>query len=815
VSKTTFLENLQQDLKYGIRTMLKNPVFSVAAVLTIALGIGANTTMFSVIRAVLLKPLEYREPERVVLVTEGATPVRFEEMASASRSYTEIGAFAGGFEDMALSGAGEPEVIHGARVSANFLHILGVSPLVGRSFLAEEDKPGAAPVAMISAELWRRRFARAPAILGRTMTLAGVPHTVVGVLPPGFQFPLAGADVWLTKPTEWSAIAPKNRALSPTLSLFGRLKPHVDLQQANAELAVLDRQYAAAHPAMLDAKRDEPDSVLPLKEELISDVRPKLWMLFGAVGFVLLIVCANVGSLLLARATSRAREFAVRAAIGAGRGRIIGQLLVESLLLAVLGGALGMGLAAGSLSGIRSMTFVDLPRAGEIRMDAMVLGFGAALALITGVAFGMVPALAASRPDLAVVLRGSGEGTVAARSKPVMGLGSRGFLVVGQVALSIILLIGATLLIESLARVYRVDPGFQTDHLLTAKIALSPARYDTDEKKEAFYRDLIERTQSLPGVQGAAVTLTLPMTDTWMGAPVQLAGTPPLALNERPISIIQDISPTYFRTLGIVLERGREFTAHDDKNSVPVAIVSENLVRLFFPQYPSGPDPVGQRIIFGSDPQPVEIVGVTANVRYSERDDDPRAEIYLPCSQKPMQSAMLAVRTNGDPLAFANSVRSQILAIDREQPISAVSTMDDLVEQSEGQLRLMMRLLGTFAGVATFLAVIGLYGVISYSVVQRTKEIGIRRALGAPRNNILALVARQTISLALAGVVLGIGGAFALTRLMRDLLFQVSATDPATFIGVAILFVLVALAAGYIPARRASGIDPLAALRIG
>jgi predicted permease len=598
----------------------------------------------------------------------------------------------------------------------------------------------------------------------------------------------------------------------------------VDIRQANAELAVLDRQYATAHPTMLDAKRDSPDLVLPLKEELVSDVRPKLWLLFGAVGFVLLIVCANIGSLLLARATSRAREFAVRAAIGAGRGRIIAQLLVESLLLAFSGGALGIALAATSLRGIRSLTFVDLPRAGEIHMDALVLGFGAALALVTGVAFGLVPALAASRPDLAGVLRGSGEGTVsagskAAGSKParlrMIRLGSRGFLVVGQVALSIILLIGATLLIESLARVYRVDPGFQTDHLLTAKIALSPTRYDTDEKKAAFYSELIDRTQALPGVRGAAVTLTLPMTDTWMGAPVQLAGTPPLALNERPISVIQDISPGYFRTLGIALERGREFTAHDDKKSVPVAIVSENLVRLFLPQYPSGPDPVGQRIFFGNDPQPVEIVGVTANVRNSERDDDPKAEIYLPCSQKPMQSAMLAVRTNGDPLSFANLVRSQVLAIDRDQPISAISTMDDLVEASEGQLRLMMRLLGAFAGVATFLAVIGLYGVISYSVVQRTKEIGIRRALGAPRNNILALVARQTIGLAATGVVLGVGGAFALTRLMSDLLFQVSATDPLTFVGVATLFVGVALAAGYIPARRASGIDPLAALRIG
>jgi len=398
-------DTIRHDLRFGLRTMGKNPAFSVAVELTIALGIGANTAMFSVIRAVLLKPLEYREPDRVVLVADGATPIRFDEIAAASRSYTQIGAFASGLEDMALSGTGEPEVLKGARVSANFLGILGVSPLHGRSFLAQEDKPGAEPVALIGTGLWRRRFGGDPSIVGRTIILAGVPHTVIGVLPPGFQFPLAGADVWVTRPSEWSVIAPKNRALSPILSVFGRLKPGVNVQQATAELAVLNGQYATAHPEMLDAKPDSPEVLRPFQEELVSDVRPKLWMLFGAVGFVMLIVCANIGSLLLARATSRAREFAVRAAIGARRGRIIGQLLAESMLLAILGGVLGIAVAALAVPAIRSLTFVDLPRSGEIRMDAMVLGFGAALALLAGVAFGLAPSLAASRPDLAVVLR--------------------------------------------------------------------------------------------------------------------------------------------------------------------------------------------------------------------------------------------------------------------------------------------------------------------------------------------------------------------------------------------------------------------------
>jgi len=806
------MNNLIQDLRYALRQLRKNAGFTAVALLTLSLGIGANTAIFSVVHAVLLKPLGYHDPDRVVLVTEGATPVRFEELLAASRSYTEIGSFAGP-EDMALSRVAEPRVLKSARVSANFLRILEVSPLVGRSFLPEEDKPGAPEVAMISAELWREQFQGDRSIAGRTVTLAGMPRTIIGVLPAGFQFPFSGTDMWVTRPSEWSVIPPQGRPLSPTLSVFGRLKPQVAIQQATAELAVLDRQYAAAHPGMLDAKPDSPETVRPFKDQLVSDVRSELWMLFGAVGFVLLIVCANIASLLLARAASRSREFAVRAAIGAGRGRIIGQLLAESILLASMGGALGIGLAAWSLSAIRRMIFVDLPRAGEIHMDATVLGFAVALSVGTGLLFGLVPSMAASRQDLASVLRGSGEAASIVGAGHMRRFGPRGLLVAGQVALSIVLLIGAALLIESLARVYRVDPGFQTSHLLTMNIALPSARYDTDEKKAAFYEELVEHAESVPGVRSAAVTLNLPMTDGWVGQPVQSAGTPPLRLNQRPIGVTQDITPEYFRTLAIALKRGREFTAHDNARSAPVAIVNENLARLFWPQYPAGANPIGQHILIGSNTQPVEIVGIAANVRQYGRDDNPKPEVYLPCAQKPPLSAMLAVRTNGNPLSFANAVRGQVLAIDRDQPVSAVASMDDLVEASEGQLRLMMTLLGTFAGAAALLAVIGLYGLISYSVVHRTREIGIRRALGAQRSDILSLVAGEIVRLTLTGVVLGIAGAFAMTRLLKDLLFQVRATDPATFVGISILFVLVGVSASCIPARRAAKVDPMVALR--
>ena len=466
------MENVFADIRYSLRQLRKSPGFAALSILSLALGIGATTAMFSIIDAVLLKPLAYRESDRVVLITEGATPIRSDELITASRSYTELGTFASGLEDMALSGVGEPEVLKAARVSANFLRILAVSPLRGRSFLPEEDKPGAPVVGMISAELWRRRFGRDPLIIGKTVMLAGTPHTIIGVLPAGFQFPISGADVWVTRPSEWSVISPQTRSISPILSVFGRLKAHIDIRQASSELAVFNRQYAQAHPEMLDAKPNSTDPVRPLKDVLVSDMRPKLWMLFGAVGFVLLIVCANLAGLLLARATSRSREFAVRAAIGAGRGRIVGQLLAESLLLASVGGTLGIALAAVSLRTIRSMTFVELPRTGEIRIDGAVFAFAVALSILTVVLFGLVPSLAASKPDLAGVLRGSGEAVSSTGERPLLRFGWRGLLVVGQVALSIVLLIGATLLIESLAH----PPVFSQCKSLCRRRAMTQTR---------------------------------------------------------------------------------------------------------------------------------------------------------------------------------------------------------------------------------------------------------------------------------------------------------------------------------------------------
>ncbi|MGC1782172.1 MAG: ABC transporter permease [Acidobacteriaceae bacterium] len=814
-----WIESLWADVKFALRQLRKSPGFAVTAILTLALGIGATTAMFSVIRAVLLKPLDYHDPDRLVLLSSSVTPIHFDEMISSARSYNGLGAYSGK-EDLALSGDGQPEVLKGVRVSGNFLNILGIQPLMGRSFLPAEDKPGAPNVAMISVELWQQRFNGSPSIVGRSVTLAGTAYTIIGVLPRKFKFPFAATDVWLTRPSEWSVLDPQSRRISPILQVFGRLKPAVDIQHANAELTIIDREYDTAHPDMLDTDKSiaqrlnrPPTHLEFLKNQLVSDIQPKLWLLFGTVGFVLLIVCANIASLLLARSTTRSREFAVRAAIGAGPRRIVGQLLTESILLSLIGGCFGLALAELAVKAVRGMTVLDLPRSGEITIDGTVLLFAVILSLFTGLLFGSAPSLSASRPNLAGVLRGSGEGTISASQKPsFFHLNPRSLLVIGQVALSTVLLIGAALLIESLARVYRVDPGFQVSNILTMSLTPSPTRYDTEQKRAAFYNAIVERVESLPGIRSAAITRTLPMTG-FGGSPVQVTGRPDMRLNERPIAIFQNITPEYFQTMTIALKRGREFTAHDDAASMPVAIIDESMARRFWPRYPNGPSPIGQHLLIGAHSQPTEIVGVVTDIHQGGLDLEPRPGVYLSSAQQPPESAMLAVRTAGDPLSFANAVRNRILILDPNQPVSEVASMSEIVDASEDQLRVMMTLLGIFAGAATIIAVVGLYGVIAYSVTQRAKEIGIRRALGAPRGNILSLVVGHGLRVALVGILLGLCGAYVLARVLQGLLFQIVPTDPRTYAGIAFLFVVVAGTASYIPARRAASIDPMQALR--
>jgi putative ABC transport system permease protein len=815
-------ERTLEDLRYALRTMRWNPGFALTAVLTLALGIGGNSAMFTVIRGALLKPLPYRDPDRLVRLSAddaqanakdvGFNQIRYDELSTTAQSFSEIGVFFTAREDMTLAGSGEPESvpesIKAARVSASFLRVLGIRPAMGRGFLPEEDAPGGRAVLMISAELWQRRFSADPLIVGKVVTLNSMPNTIVGVLPAGFAFPQAGMDAWVTRPSEYSGVPPYTWRSNGYLVGFARLKPGVSLEQARAELDVLSRQYGIAHPT-------ESRSTLRialLRDQLVANVRVMLWMLFGAVGFVLLIACANVASLLLARATSRSREFAVRAALGAPRGRLIGQLLTESLLLAGVGGLIGIALARWAVEALLRADALNLPRVGEMRLDPLVLGFTTGLSIVSGVLFGLFPSLNASRPDLADALRASGEASASPAQKSARIISARGLLVVAQVALSVILLIGASLLLESFAHLTGVDPGFRPANLLTMQIALPLSRYD-GRKQRAFFEELIERVQAVPGVGGVTVTRTLPMTAR-IATAIAIVELPAVELKDRPQAQMQTITPGYFQTLGIALRRGRPFNDADrpESSGIPL-IVNESLVRRFWPAYPHGQDPIGQHILIGSGKKGCEIVGIVADVHERGLDTNAMPELYLPLADNPVQTGALVVRTNGDPHRFVNSVRAQVLAIDPDQAVSNVRTMDEMIERSLGQRRLVLVLLGSFAATALLLAVIGIYGVVSYSVVQRTKEMGIRRALGAQPGDILRLVLGQSLGLALGGVAIGVGGAFALTHVMTSLLFHVSPTDPLSFAGIALVFLAVAAVAGYIPARRATRIEPLAALR--
>lgn len=794
-----------QDLKFALRSLKKNRSFATAAILTLALGIGANTAMFTVIRAVLLKPLAYRDPGRVVQITGGATIAHFDEIKAEQQSYSGVGAYFCCPFTVSLSGADGPEARKAVPVSANFLETLGVQPLLGRTFRPEEDTPTSPRVAMISAALWQNRFQGDPHIAGKSATIGAAVYTIVGVLPSGFAFPFADIDVWITRPQLFV------NATSPLLRPFGRMKPGVTLSQASAELAVLNQHYRSAHPGMLDARPPTaPERVVPLKDALVEDISSTLWMLSGAVGLVLLIACANVAGLLLARATYRSREFAMRAALGAPRARLIGQLLSETVLLASMGGALGLLLAFWSVRGIATMTTLQLPRTGEIHLDGFVLEFTLILSVATGVLFGLLPSLSASRPDLVSVLRASGEISVFADSKRVASRWSaRGVLVIAQIALSVILLTGATLLIESIVRLRAVNPGFNPRNVLTMRIGLSPTRYDTDSKQIAFYNDLVQRVESIPGVRGAALAFTAPFT-TFALTPIRPLDLGAVPLNQRVIAMFQNVTPDYFRTLQIPLRRGREFTARDDSNGPLTVILNEALARKLWPAYPNGPDPIGQRVWIGASTDPVEVTGIVADThQYLETELTPA--MYRPLAQMTNAGAFM-VRTGGDPLRLAGAVRTQISAIDRDQAVSEVQSLEDLMGADAGHNRPILSLLAGFAGVAVLLALTGLYGVIAYTVAQRTREVGIRRALGAQHADILRLVLGQGLSLTMAGIALGVGGGLALTRFLKSLLFQVSPVDLATFAGVAILFLAAAVLAAYIPARRATRIDPMRAL---
>ncbi|ABF40934.1 ABC efflux pump, inner membrane subunit [Candidatus Koribacter versatilis Ellin345] len=801
------------NFRYALRQAIRRPAFSLAVILTVALGVGGVTAIFTIVHAVLLKPLAYRDPSRLVALRHGATPMRYEEFAAGARTLDSLGAYAGGQDELSLTGYGEPQVLKAARVSANWLGVVGVSPMLGRSFFDSEDREGGPNAAMISAELWHRVFHDDRHILGQTIALDGSTYVVIGVLPPRFQFPIEKTDIWVTHPEQWLRIPRVMQRNSPTLNLFARLKPGVDLATADAELQVLQKNYIQAHPGMLDAKPDTPVHWEQMKDLLVSDIAGKLWMLLGAVTLVLLLVCSNVASLLLVRASARSHEFAVRAAIGASRARIVAQLLTESLLYSFVGGALGLLLAWIGVAFLKQLPGMDLPRSGEIQIDFSVLGFALFLSLVTGLIFGLMPSLSASRTDLNRVLRASGEAGIASDGRRrFLRLSLRSVFVLSQVGISVVLLIGTVLLIRSLANVYRVDPGFESARVVTMSLALSPQRYDTAAKQVSFYEEIVRRVQALPGVQGAAVTRTVPMAGFAM-SPIQVAEREFLPLNQRPLAALQSVTPGYLSTMSIPLLRGRDIGNHDRQDAPPIALISVALAKQFWPQYPAGPDPIGQHLVLGTKQERFEIVGICGDVHQAGLDTDVGPEMYTALAQQPPVPATFVVRTASDPLAMTGAIRAQILQVDPDQAVSDVATMGAVIDESEGQLRTMMRLLAIFACVAMVIAVVGLYGFTAYAVEQREREIGIRRALGANRVDVLALILRQTLFLTVAGSVAGVGAAMFLNRLLTDMLFEVKGTDVLTYVTAALLFVTVAVVASYGAAKRAATIDPIIAIR--
>jgi predicted permease len=805
---------LWQDLKYGARILKRSPAFTAIAILTLALGIGANTAIFSVVNAVLLRPLGFKDPGRIVQIT-GYDDSRglpggafgypyFLFMQENAKSFDGLAVVTG--DTFNLVGAGEPAQIQAGRVSGSFFDVIGVQPEIGRAFRPGEDKPGAAPVAVLGYSLWRDRFGSDPKVVGRNITLNGLSYTIIGALTHELDVPFNDTAVWIPRPYEFSLFPPER---IPTgvgyLSGYARLKPGVTLGQARAELDTISQAYVKAFPSNTDAGAYSTLAAIPLTDSATGGVRETLWVLLGAVGFVLLIACANVANLLLVRATARSKETAVRAALGASPFRLAQQFLTESILLALLGGGLGVLVAAWGVQFLSQMRSLPLPRTAAIGVDTRVLLFSLGISLLTGILFGLAPAWRTSRANLMETLKESSRGASAGSRRNRLGAA----LVIAELALSVVLLAGAGLLLHSFVRLLHVNLGFNPENILTFHISLPTTKYPQPFQKTAFYRDLRERIAVLPQVRSVATTFMVP-PNSGVYAPYVVDSMPPdLPRGQRPVAIWNSISPAYFQTLGIPLLRGRFFTDADAEDSADVIIISESVAKLYWPKE----DPLGRHIQVARQKAPSEIVGVVGDVHNQGVGADPFNELYTPLPQRPWPAMAIAVKTSGDPMQIASAVRSAVAAVDRDQPITMMQTLDSSLSDSLAQQKLSAVLLGIFAAVALILASVGIYGVTSYTVAQRTQEIGIRIALGADARDVLMLVLKYGARLAIIGVVVGIAATVALTRLMQNLLFHTSPTDPYTLVFVSVTLALVALLASYIPARRATRVDPVVALR--
>ena len=809
--KANVFADLWQDLRYGLHTLIKNRAFTIVAVIALALGIGANSAIFSVVNTVLLRPLPYKDPDRLVMVWEDASKQGFPHNTPALANFIDWRNQNQVFEGMAalhrqsynLTGSGEPERLDGRRVSANLFELLGVQPLKGRWFLPEEDQPGANRVVILSHRLWQRRFASDESIVGKTLTLNGQNFTVVGVMPRQFEFPTREDQLWVP-----IGFTPEEAGVRSGhyLEVLARTKPGISREQAQAEMntiaARLEQQYPESNSGI-------GTTVISLHEEVVGNIKPALLILLGAVGFVLLVACANVANLLLARAAVRQKEIALRVALGASRWRLIRQFLTESVLLSAIGGLVGLLLSFVALMVLRSFIPQEISQATEIAIDAKVLGFTLLVSILTGVIFGLAPITQASNLNLNETLKEGGRDSHAGSH----GNRIRSLLVVTEVAVSLILLIAAGLLINSFIRLRNVDPGFRTDNVLTMGIVLPQLKYPDRARRSAFYTDAIRRVEALPGVKSAAVTNWIPLVFQGDSIGITAEGQPNLPVSERPNAVTRVISPQYFSAMGIHLLQGRLFDERDKENSPAVSIISEAMARRFWP----GQDPIGKRFTPGDGDSPdewIQVIGVVNDVRQFQLQAEPRPQMYLTHEQVGVFAPRyLVVKTAVDPLSMASSVRDAVWAVDRDQPVSKISTMEEILADSIVRQRFSMLLLGIFAALALILAAVGIYGVMSYSVAQRTHEIGIRLALGAQTSTVLKLALGYGLKLVVVGTLIGLVVAFGLTRLMSTLLFGISPTDPITFAGISLILISVALLASYIPARRATKVDPIVALR--
>ena len=801
-------DEMFQDLRYGVRMLRKHPGFTLIAMLTLALGVGANTPIFSVVNALVLRPLPYPDSDRLVWVeeiskqTDTGQPAwggHFLAWQEHSQTLANIAAIDGGTRT--LTGAGEPERVEVGPVSAGCLPLFGVQPLIGgRNFSAAEDSPGGARVAILSHSLWQQRFGGERDIVGSSITLNDTAFTIIGVLPADFRF-FYRFDVLVPL-----ALDPKQE-LGNEKRYFGstvaRLKPGVSVEQAQVEMDSLQQQYETTRPEGRN-RIESRTRLVPLQEHFLGDRKRPLLVLLGAVGLVLLIACANVANLFLARAVTRQKELAIRAALGAGRLRLARQMLVECMLLATAGGAAGLLLATWLTTLLGSLnptnTFGELGRVAAITIDGRVLGFTLIISLVTGLLFGLLPAFRLSRPDLNVSLKEGGH------AGSLHGRGLRNALMVSEVALAIVLLVGAGLLIRSFFKLLEVDPGYRAESLLTARLALPP-RYRDDLQRVQFYDRVLERLAAVPGVASIGATSHLPLTGYNMGATLRVAGRTPLPGETEPSAPVARVNPDYFRTMGIGLRSGRLINDTDTKDAPPVALLSETLAARLFPSE----DPLGKHLGIAS--MTTTIVGVVNDIRYKGLDEEIEQAVYLSYRQLPRAGMALLLRSTADPESLAPALRNAVHEIDPALPVYDVMTMDDRLSNSIAGRRFNLLLLGSFAALALLLSGVGVYGVISYLATSRTHEIGVRMALGAQSSDVLRLFIRQGMTRVLLGVGLGLAGAFALTRVMSSLLFVVSANDPITFAFVASLLSLIALMACYFPARRASKVDPLIALR--